>query len=147
MSLKPTRLSELYQRNPKLQRLYRQVQHLNALEQQIIQMLPPQFVSHCQLGHVHDDTVVLITDKAALATLLRYQSARLSKQLSDKLGLPIRRVSVKVRPLQQINAAPPPRLNKSLTSQNARLLHDSAQSIDHPPLRRAMERLAARKLR
>ncbi len=145
MSLKPTRLSELYQRNPKLQRLYRQVQHLNALEQQIIQMLPPQFVPHCQLGSVNHDTVVLITDKSALATLLRYQSARLSKQLSEHLGVTINRVSVKVRPLQQLNTTPPPRLNNSLTSHNARLIHDSAQSIDHPPLRQAMERLATRK--
>lgn len=147
MSLKPTRLSELYQRNPKLQRLYRQVQHLNALEQQIIQMLPPQFVPHCQLGSVNNETVVLITDKSALATLLRYQSARLCKQISKHLGVTISRVTVKVRPLQQLKITPPARLNNSLAPHNARLIHDSAQSIDHAPLRQAMERLATRKLK
>ncbi|THK43436.1 DUF721 domain-containing protein [Methylophaga sp. SB9B] len=61
-------------------------------------MLPSQFSGHCQLANLNDNKIIIHTESAAIASLLRFHSATICKTLSNQLAVNIDRVEVKVKP-------------------------------------------------
>lgn len=143
MSKRPQRINSICQGNSTLHQLSQRAKLLEQLNYTLQQALPTPFAAHCRLANIADTTLIIHTDNASYASLIRFQAPVLCKTLSTKLAIAIDKVEVKVRPhyipLQQttLNAI-------SLPKSAATSLQQIAKTIDNDPLKIALEKLAKR---
>ena len=104
MSNKPERISTICRQHDKLKQFSDRVHQLNQLNLILQNALPLQFANHCQLANVSNDTIIIHTDNAAYASLLRFQAPVLCKTLSSHLNQPVLKLEVKVRPIHNTKA-------------------------------------------
>lgn len=141
MSNKPEHVSKIYKQHSQMNWLAARAQHLNKLNVILQQCLPLQFSNHCSLANVTADKIVVLTDKASYASLLRFQAPVVCKALSAYLPEPVYKLEVKVRPHQSL-------IEKTehaavhVSTKTAALLESTAAAIEDGPLKTALYRLA-----
>lgn len=143
MSDKPKRMKQVCQQNSQFNRLFARAGQLDKLNIILQKSLPLQFVNHCQLANISGDSLVIITDKAAYASMLRFQGPQICQALSAHLPEPVGRLEVKVRPLPAVKR-PPASNNMQLSTKTAALLNSTAAEIEDGPLKIALHKLALR---
>lgn len=143
MSKKPKHINSICQSNALLHKLTQHVQLIEQLNHTMHQVLPLQFSAHCHLANIKDQTLVIHTDNASFASLIRFQVPTLCKTFSEQLELTIEHIDVKVRPslLKPSQQQPSP---AELPKTAATTLKQAADSIDNAQLSSALEKLASR---
>ena len=143
MTKRPQRIDSVCQHNSMLHQLSQRARFLEQLNYLLQQTLPTPFAAHCHLANIHDATLIIHTDKASYASLIRFQAPALCKTLSTELDMTIDKIDVKVRPnyapLQNttVNSISLP--NSAVTS-----LQQFAQTTNNEPLKIALEKLVKR---
>jgi len=144
MTNKPERISAVCTKNSRLNQLSQRAQQLNQLNYILQQVMPPQFSAHCHLANIHDQTLVVHTDNATYASLLRFQANTLCKALSEHLSQDVNKLEVKVKPpvsLKQTDSSS----TISLPDDAADALKQTADSMEDGALKTALEKLAKRR--
>lgn len=143
MSNKPEQVGRIYKQDSHMKWLATRVQQLNKLNIILQNTLPLQFSNHCQLANITADTIIIHTDKASYASLLRFQAPLVCKTLSAHLSEPVSKLDVKVRPLQSISE-PAQHTAVHVSTKTAVLLTSTAAEIEDGPLKTALNKLAKR---
>ena len=143
MTRQPERIDSVCQQNSMLHKLSQRARFLAELNHILQQTLPTQFSAHCRLANISNETLIIHTDNASYASLIRFQTPVLCKTLSTELNVIIKKIEVKVRPfyipLQDGHSSA-----ISLSRTAATSLQQTALSIDNEPLKAALEKLAKR---
>jgi hypothetical protein len=143
MTNKPVKVSLVCKQNSQLYNLAQRAQKLNHLSFILQQVMPPQFSAHCQLANINNQTIIIHTDNASYASLLRFQANTLCKAISQYTPQNMTKLEVKVKPLFQ--AIQPNNANSiSLPSNAATSLSQTADSMDDGPLKKSLQKLAQR---
>tara|TARA_R110002049_G_scaffold275438_4_gene453518 strand:- start:109 stop:552 length:444 start_codon:yes stop_codon:yes gene_type:complete len=144
MTNKPEKVSLVYKQNSQLYKIAQRAQKLNHLNFILQQVMPPQFAAHCLLANINDQTIIVHTDNATYASLLRFQASTLCKAISEHTSQDITKLEVKVKPsfqaIQPNNTKP-----ISLPNNAAISLSQTADSLDDGPLKIALQKLAQRR--
>lgn len=144
MTNKPEQINAVCSSDSQLNRLSQRAQQLNKLNYILQQVMPPQFAAHCQLANINKQTVIVHTDNASYASLLRFQAKTICSALSEHLSQPVTKLELKVRPLvsakKQDTTAP-----ISLPIDAAEAIQQTADSIEEGPLKSALENLTKRR--
>jgi hypothetical protein len=143
MVKKLERINAVCEQNSQLNKLTQRVQQLNKLNLVLQQALPIQFSSHCHLANVSAEHIIIHTDNASYASLLRFQAPALCKTLSEHLPQAVTKLEVKVRPISPL-LSPSNSTELSLPAQAAESLQQTADSIENGALKTALEKLAKR---
>ena len=131
--------------NDDLAILVTRTKQLSRLTQVLRQQLDPDLASHCYIGNLDRDCLVILVDSAAWASKLRFYSQNILPQLraAHQNFSEIQQVKVKV--LSQSVSAPEPEFQKPrMNKENAKGLTTLADSVDDPNLQAALARLAER---
>lgn len=143
MSNKPLHFTTVCQTNQHLQQMSKRAQKLTQLNSILQEILPSQFAGHCQLANMKDGKIIIHTENAAIASLLRFHSATICKTFSSQLAEKIVRVEVKVKPNY-----PSQRSAQSnsidMSNNNAALIAQTAAGLDDGQLKTALHKLAKR---
>jgi len=141
MSNKPKRIDAIYQHNSQLNQLAKRSRKLTQLDIILQQIIPDQFVAHCHLANINEHTVIVHTDNAAYASLLRFQADTVCKTLSEHIPQMVTKLVVKVRPTYiPLQSQPPPTANK-LPHNAAIALQQTADTMEPSALKTALEKL------
>jgi len=144
MTNRPERINAVCSSNSQLNRLSQRAQQLNQLNYVLQQVMPPQFSAHCQLANINQQTLVVHTDNASYASLLRFQAKTICSALSEHLSQPVTKLELKVRPLitpkQSDDSA-----SIVLSDDAAKTLSQTASSMEEGSLKTALENLAKRR--
>ncbi|HDY85487.1 hypothetical protein LCGC14_0551090 [marine sediment metagenome] len=143
MTNKPEKVSLVYKQNSQLYKIAQRAQKLNHLNYIVQQVMPPQFSAHCLLANINNQTIIIHTDNASYASLLRFQASTLCKVISEHTSQNITKLEVKVKPSFQ--AIQPTNVRHiSLPSNAAESLSQTADNLDDGPLKTALQKLAQR---
>jgi len=146
MSKKPEQVSTVCSNNNQLSRLSKRARYLSQLNYILQQVMPPQFSAHCQLANISEQTLIVHTDNASYASLLRFQANTLCKALSEHLTQPVTKLEVKVRPkFSPIKTEITSTI--SLPKDAADALEQTAETMEEGPLKAALQRLAERRVK
>ncbi|OUR74261.1 hypothetical protein A9Q92_03160 [Methylophaga sp. 42_8_T64] len=143
MARKLERINSVCEQNKRLNKLTHRVQKLNQLNIVMQQALPIQFASHCHLANVTATHIIIHTDNASYASLLRFQAPVLCKTLSEYLPHAIDKLEVKVRP-KNAPLVQPTSANITLPGKAAESLQQTADSLEDGALKTALAKLAQR---
>ena len=143
MSNKLEPINSIYSNSSQLSKLSQRVQQLEQLNVILKQVVPSQFADHCHLANVNEHTLVIHTDNASYASLLRFQAKVLCSALSKHLPQIVNKLDVRVRPknTSSLNTILPSLL---LSDDAAISLQQTADSIEEGPLKEALKRLSQR---
>jgi hypothetical protein len=143
MTNKPEKVSLVCKHNSQLNNIAQRAQKLNHLNFILQQVMPPQFSAHCQLANINNQTIIIHTDNASYASLLRFQASTLCKAISQHTPQNVTKLEVKVKPsfqpIQPNNANP-----ISLPTNAATSLNQTADNLDDGPLKTSLQKLAQR---
>jgi len=82
------------------EKIYTRAQNIQSLSLSVRSRLSSDLKQHCWVVEVIDNTLILVTDSAERATILRYQQHELLKQINEDfsrtLARPVRRIKIKV---------------------------------------------------
>ncbi|WP_375740071.1 DUF721 domain-containing protein [Pseudomonas boanensis] len=124
-----------------LRALFTEAQRIDHLQQLVASQLQPAAREHCHVASWREGRLLLIVTDGHWATRLRYQQARLLRQLKafeDFAGLS--KIIFKVQPTTGGSAKPAAESRLSPTA--AESLQATAETVSDPRLRAALERLA-----
>jgi hypothetical protein len=128
--------------NAKLPLLER-ARKLQRLEQAVLGLLPGNVAAHCKVMNLKNEILVLAAPSSAWAARLRFAAPELVQQLKGQYALQLRTIQVHIQPeSHEIQSIRQPPLKLSLAS--GTLLAQTAQTVNHPALREALYRLAAK---
>ncbi|MDC9725049.1 MAG: DUF721 domain-containing protein [Gammaproteobacteria bacterium] len=131
-------------KNSQLSKLAQRTQQLSKLNYILQQAMPPQFSAHCQLANVREQTLVVHTDNASYASLLRFQANTLCAALSEYLPQPVTKLEVKVRPrYETIKSEGTSSISLPMGAADA--LTQTAEEMEEGPLKVALQKLAKRR--
>lgn len=143
MSDKPEKVSLVCKQNSQLYKISQRVQKLNHLNYILQQVMPPQFSAHCLLANINNQTIIVHTDNATYASLLRFQANTLCKVISEHTSQNVTKLEVRVKPsFQAIKPNNPNTL--SLPGNAAQSISQTADGLDDGPLKIALQKLAKR---
>ncbi len=143
MSNKPLHFSTVCQANQQLQQISKRAQKLTQLNSILQEILPSQFAGHCQLANIKDNKIIIHTENAAIASLLRFHSATICKTFSSELSTQIERVEVKVKPQHPTEKSAKSNMI-DMSNNNAALIAQTAAGLDDGQLKTALHKLAKR---
>lgn len=126
--------------------IFSKVAILNTLNSKLINYLDPNMAKYCQVANIIGNKLILIAANGSIATQIRFQANDLIRKFHKDSSLKaITRIECIVRPVI------PSRLTTTstksmplLTRETANIIHETAQLIDDPMLRKTMERIANR---
>lgn len=140
---KPEKVSLVYKQNSQLHKITQRAQKLNHLNFILQQIMPPQFAIHCVLANISNQTIIIHTDNATYASLLRFQAATLCKAITEHTSQNVTKLEVRVKPsLQGIQPSNPNPF--TLPSNAANSLSQTADNLEDGPLKTALLKLAKR---
>ena len=143
MTNKPEKVSLVCKQNSQLHNIALRAQKLNHLNFILQQIMPPQFSAHCQLANISNQTIIIHTDNASYASLLRFQAKTLCKAVSEHTSQNVTKLEVKVKPSFQ--AIQPSNTNPiSLPTNAATSLSQTADGLEDGPLKTSLQKLAQR---
>ena len=143
MSNKPLHFSTVCQANQQLQQITKRAQKLAQLNSILQEIFPSQFAGHCQLANMKDNKIIIHTENAAIASLLRFHSATICKTFSSELSTQIERVEVKVKPQHPTEKSAKSNMI-DMSNNNAALIAQTAAGLDDGQLKTALHKLAKR---
>lgn len=143
MSKQPEHIHSVYQHSDALKKLMQRTKLLEHLNHLLQSNLPAQFSAHCRLANIKNGTLIIHTDNASYASLIRFQAPQLCKTLSTELEMTITGMDIKVRPLHHISQNEVAN-SLTLSQPSASLLQQTADCIEEGPLKAALEKLARR---
>ena len=104
---KPIPLSELLgQANPTLERLREGAKAADRTLDAVRQSLPGEVAEHVWGASTDEGLLTVLVDSAGWATRVRYAVPELKQGVGDRLGAPILKVNVRVRPRATRKASP-----------------------------------------
>lgn len=126
-----------------LKALFNQAQRIDHLQHLLESQLQPAAREHCRVASWREGCLMLIISDGHWATRLRYQQRRLQRQL-QALGefATLTKIIFKVQPPQGPARAPGRTIELSAFA--AESIQATAEGIEDPKLRAALERLAER---
>lgn len=127
-------------------RLLSRARALRKLDAMVHELIPAPLNAHCRVLAIRDDILIIAADSPVWAARLRYETARLTRQLAGISDMMLRTVQVRVRASGQ--AVPGSRISSArqpLSRRNAMVLKQAARSISDVGLRTALFRLADRR--
>lgn len=143
MTNKPERVEAILNQNSLLKSLTHRAKQLCQLDLILQQVIPVQFINHCSLANITSTHIIVHTDNANLASLLRFHAPIICSKLSEHLPQAIHKLDVKVRPSQFIQiteiSSPTP-----LSVNAAKSIFQTAESLDDGALKKSLEKLADR---
>lgn len=143
MSKQPKQINSICQQNAVLAKLTQHAQLIEKLNHTLHQTLPLQFSAHCHLANIKNKTLIIHTDNASFASLIRFQVPTLCKIFSAKLKIPINHIEIKVRPTtNEVTAVETS--TTTLPETAAIALQQTAEVIDNEALSISLEKLANR---
>lgn len=146
MTKKLERITAVCEHNSQLNQLTQRVKQLNHLNIIMQQALPVQFASHCHLANITAEHIIIHTDNASYASLLRFQAPVLCKTLSEHLPSAVNKLEVKVRPHISPLATTTHTTNE-LPEKAAQSIQQTADLIEDGTLKTALEKLAQRAIK
>jgi len=143
MTKRPENIRSICQKNSALHQLAQRTQRLEQLNYLLKQALPSQFSAHCRLANINNGTLIIHTDNASYASLIRFQAPAIIKTLSTELKMEISNLDVKVRPLYMPQQTPStPKI--TLPSSAANALQQTALSLEDGALKESLDKLSKR---
>lgn len=122
-------------------RLRRRAQQLQGILTAVKSALPEDCQSHLEVGGVRDNQLVILTDSTVWQTRLRMYSQSMLESVHQHTELSLSRIIIKITPPRR---SPPkehhPR--RLLSQKSADIIEKTAQGINDPELRKALEKLA-----
>jgi len=125
------------------QPLLKRARSLQRMEQAVLRLLPEDLAGHCSVMNLKREILILGVRSSAWAARLRFAAPELLKQLQCQLSLNVAAIDVRVIP-EKLDIQPASRKAASISLDNANLLAQTAEDVDHPELREALYRLAAK---
>ncbi len=116
---------------------------LQRLEQVVLQLLPKNLSAHCKVQNLKSEILILTTTSPAWAARLRFAVPDLIKQLECQISLTLRAIQIKIEP-ETYELQPVKQHQPRLSTASGNLLAQAADSVNHPALREALYRLAAK---
>ena len=116
----------------------RQAQTLAALQKRFDAVLPARFRGEADVVALEDGELRILCSNGAIASRLRLESSSLAIQLESK-GLPVRRVSVKVRPASR--RAQPVKTKAPLSPAARKAFKDATDQLEEGEVKAALEKL------
>jgi len=123
--------------------LLKRARSLQRLEQAVLRLLPDDLAAHCSVMNLKNEVLVLGVHSSVWAARLRFAAPELTKQLQCQLSLAITGIGVHIVP-ETLDIQPVSRRPEGISMDNATLLAQTAEGVDHPELREALYRLAAK---
>lgn len=143
MPKQPEHINSICQHNKMLAKLAQHAQLIEKLNHTLHQALPLQFSAHCRLANIKNQTLIIHTDNASFASLIRFQVPTLCKTFSAQLKMPVNNIEVKVRP--DISHERAVETSTTLLPKSAATaLQQTSQVIDNEALSASLEKLANR---
>ena len=90
--------SRLLQQPGDIETLLQRVKRIESLDRAVHQWTGEPWLSAIRVANLRGDTLVVFSDSATAATMLRYRRADLITYLREQHGLEISRLETKVRP-------------------------------------------------
>ena len=123
--------------------LLERARKLQRLEKAVLGLLPEDVAVHCKVMNLKNEILVLAAPSSAWAARLRFAGTELVRQLRGQHAMKLRSVQIRIQPeADTIQSIKQPQLKLSLAS--GTLLAQTAQAVEHPALREALYRLAAK---
>ncbi len=123
--------------------LLKRARSLQRMEQAVLGLLPEDLAGHCSVMNLKREILILGARSSAWAARLRFAAPEFIKQLQCQLSLNVVAIEVQVIP-EAREHQPASRKPVAISADNANLLAQTANSVDHPELREALYRLAAK---
>lgn len=135
------RPGDLIRNHSTLKGLYAKARAVERLQVLVETLLEPAAREHCRVASLREGVLRLVVTDSQWATRMRYQQKRLIRQLREFTEFAtLTKIHCKVQP-PLIKKAPP--VHKMRQSQVAAAsLRETAEQIEDPALRAALERLA-----
>jgi hypothetical protein len=133
--------------NHELEMLFGKMSALASLNEKITPHIPAGLRAQCQVANAYDDRLILIAANGSIATQLRFQSMDILRKLKQDSALAhIKEIVCKVRPssTSTTRSLRQSRSMQPLSVETAEIVHQIAESIEDPNLRRIMQRIASR---
>ncbi|SDU22077.1 DUF721 domain-containing protein [Halopseudomonas salegens] len=132
---------DLLRTSSTLRGLFQQARQLERLQLLLDSQLEPAAREHCRIASLRDGVMRLIVSNGHWATRLRYQQRRLIRQLQAfNEFATLTKIHCKVQPVKPPRTVPPRVMRPSKVA--AESLQTTAEGIEDPTLRSALERLA-----
>ena len=123
------------------QRILRKAHELHKIGQAIKASLPLDCHSHLDVVGIRENELILLTDSPVWQTRLRMFSQTILEALQQHAGITLTRVKIRLAPpTRTIEPYTPPK--RTLSSDSARVIDQTANCISDPELREAMLRLS-----
>lgn len=135
------RPGDLIRTNSTLKGLYARAKNIERLQALLDMLLEPAAREHCRIASLRDGVLRLTVSDSHWATRMRYQQKRLIRQLQAfNEFATLTKIHCKVQP---VVVKKPPALNPMRRSAvAAQALKDTADQVNDPSLKAALERLA-----
>ncbi|MEA2080218.1 MAG: DUF721 domain-containing protein [Pseudomonadota bacterium] len=123
--------------------LLERARKLQRLEQAVLGLLPEDVAAHCRVMNLKNKILVLAAPSSAWAARLRFAGPELVRQLNGQFALNLHTIQLRIQPqTSEKQSVRQHQLNLSMAS--GTLLAQTAQTVNHPALREALYRLAAK---
>ncbi len=121
-------------------RLVRRARELDRLTRRLRRLLPPGLAERVAVSHYRDGVLTLNVPGAAWASRLRFMEGEIREDFEQRLGLPVRRVRVRV------SIAPPEAERRPgpahMSAAGRASLEAAAEGVDDERLKASLRRLA-----
>ncbi len=139
----PVAVSSLLEAPGSLPVLLQRARELNKLNQALKNALPDPLRDHCEVLNLRGQTLTLAASSPAWATRLRYLTPTVLQQLAQSQSVKVRTIQVRVVPTRTEQRRKPAPRHARLSRANARLLLQTAESLQDERLRSALKRIAS----
>jgi hypothetical protein len=144
MAKKPQTITAICESHNQLNYLTERSQKLIQLNSVLQKVLPKQLYGRCRLANITKDSLVIQTDTAQCASLLRFDAPRICKAMNEHINHQVTRLNVKVNANIRY-AQTAPKIERKLPISAAQSIKQMADVIEEGPLKSALNRLAQRK--
>jgi len=105
-------------------------------------LLPEDIAPHCEAINVREDTLVLRLSNASWSVRLHYELPELLEKLQTQFKF-LKQIKLQVYPVAKTKVEEEIKTLKSISTETADLLKETAKHIGHQKLAEALERLAS----
>jgi hypothetical protein len=126
-----------------LRKIVRQAQRLSAINKIVQPYLPENCQPHCRVAQITPMELTIAVDSAVWLMPLRYIKSQLIQQLRQHPQFAyLRDIQYRILPTQTIEKKITPLQKQTLSPENKKLLQMTAETVNHPLLKRALTKLA-----
>jgi len=134
----------LYRKNSEIAGLITQARKTEFLNNILLDLLPSPLPLHCQLGKIHNDTLIIIVDSSTWSARLRYSIPELLTKLKhhSQFFIPIKKIEIKVNPKWHTSDSKTVLKPKPISTKTASCLTETANSIENKAIKKVLLKLA-----